>query len=301
MRWLANNLGLKALSVVIALVMWVFVRVEERSEQILRISILYTNLPESLIVVSEQLPQVQVTVEGSRTMLAQLQQGVPAYSIDLGDSSAGSQQFRIEPERLQLPRGVDVVRILPSVIEVELRKTMTRRLPVKAILPSNGIAEGYQLANVEITPNQVQIDVAEGELQGVESLSTYALPIDQRKSDWNGVVQIDTDRFHVKSITTREVEVFVQIAPKLAERTIANVPIVVRGLDTRYKTRQQQVTVKVNGPENLVKRLTPEAIAAYVLVKNPLPTPSRVPVFADLPAQVVLQEISPAEVTLERR
>lgn len=300
-RLLSDNWGLKLLSVVIALVVWIFVRVEERSEQILRVSVLYSNLPESLVVVGEQVPQFQLVVEGSRSLLAQIQGGLNPYTIDLGGSSPGIQEFRIDVEKVQLPRGVNVVRIVPSLIEVDLREVQTYRLPVKAILAPDSIADGFEIANVEIEPSIIEISVAKGELDGKEVLRTEMIPMKQRKSDWSGVVAIASDTTHIKSMTTRDVEIFVQVVPKMVERSINDVPIAVRGLDNRYAPRQKTATIKIVGPETLVKRLTVDTVSAYVQVKNPLPAAARLPVFAGLPDQIVLLEIIPAEVVVDGR
>ncbi|RMF16588.1 MAG: hypothetical protein D6761_06005 [Candidatus Dadabacteria bacterium] len=300
MRWLTANWPLKLLSLAIAIVLWVFVRVEARNELALRVPLQYANIPEQLVMISDPEPELQVVVEGPGTLLASLERESQTYKIDFEDARPGRQEVRISTDRIRLPRGVHVLRVVPSVIEVEFAQTERKMLPVRAILAEDSIAPGYEIGNVEIEPERIEIVAAKTELAGLEALETETLPLHGAKTDWSGVVQLKTDALHIKSITTREVDVYVKVVPVMVERLIADVPVQVRGPREQYRLSPDRATVRVFGPENLVKKLTPEAVEVYVNVRRPISGRARLPVMVDLPEQVALMDIQPSEVIVER-
>ncbi len=295
--WLTNNLGLKLVSVSLALLIWIFVRVEEKGEVVIRMPVRFTNVPEQLVIVGDPVPEIQVVVEGPRTQLAQVEPGVLPYSIDLAEVDPGTHEFRIDPREISLPLSVHVVRILPSIIETTLEQARTYRLPVQARLTGT-LAEGFEIAAVEIEPESVQLVAARGQLDETDALQTEPIALDGKKSDWSGIVQIELDGLDLKSVTTREAEVFVQILPKMVNREISGIPVSVTGFDGQLRTKPASVGVKVMGPENIVKRLAPDNIRGYVEVQRPPATTTQVPVYVDLPDQVVLISVNPARVSV---
>lgn len=293
--WFSNNLWLKGLSLTIALVIWVFVRVEQMGEVLLRVPVRYVGVPESLVVVGDTVPEVEMVVEGPRTLLAQLDREGQSYTVDLSDAKPGIVQSRIRAESINLPRGVSIVRIMPAVIETELRPTQSKRLPVQARLTGN-VAPGYEISNVEIEPDSVEVVAAAGDLDGVAAVRTVPINIEGQKSDWSGVVELAIDEWNIKSITTREVDVFYQVVPKMVENRIDDVPVIVRGPNGGYRVVPASVRIRVMGPENLVSKLSRESLTAVVDVRQVLSGASELPVTVRLPDQVVLLAVEPQRV-----
>lgn len=297
-RWttlVTENLWLKALSVGIALVLWIFVRAEEKGEVILRLPIRFLDIPEELVIVGDPVPQVQIVVDGPRTLVSQVDRVVQPYAIDLANSEAGTVEFRIAPDQISLPRGVEISRIMPSVVRVELQRTKRYRLPVQARLTGT-LAPGYEVGGVEIEPSTIEIVTARGELDGVETIRTEPISVQDRRSDWNGSIPLDLSGLNVKSITSREVDVFLRVIPKITERRLTGVPVEVRGPGGPYGARPRTVDLRIMGPEGLLRNLSPASLVATVDLPGALNRTSPQPLRVRLPDQVVLLEVLPARV-----
>lgn len=293
--WLTENFWLKGLSFLIAFVLWVFVRVEEKAELVMRLPVQYTDVPEELVIVGDPVPEIQLVVDGPRTLLTQANQNVRPYTVSLEGAEEGSQQVRIRPEKIDLPRGVEVVRVLPSLIETSLAPAMRKRLPVRARLVGD-LVSGYEISSVELEPERIEVVAARSELQERDAILTEGIDIEGRKSDWSGIVNLDLDGLHVKSITTRQAEVYVEVVPKMVERTIEEVPVAVRGVEDGYRLEPSAITIRVMGPQNLLEKMSAESIRGYVEMRSPLRTATERSVVVDLPDQAVLLSVSPDRV-----
>ncbi len=298
MRWtrhFTENAWLKSLSIAIALMLWLFVRAEEKAELVLRVPIRFVNVSEQLVLMGEAVPQVQIVVDGPRTLVAQVDRAAAPYTVDLAEAGPGAFEVRIAPDRLPLPRGVEVSRIIPSVIEAELRRTKRYRLPVQARL--NGVlANGHEVGGVEIEPSTVEIVTAEGELDTAETIRTEPISVQDRRSDWNGSVPLDLAGLNVKSVTSREVDVFLRVVPRMTERTLQGVAVEVRGPGGPYSARPQVVNLKIMGPEALLRNISASSLSATIDLSGSLQKATPLPVRVRLPDQVVLLEVTPPRV-----
>lgn len=298
MRWtrlFTENIWLKSLSIAIALVLWLFVRAEEKSELVLRVPIRFTNVPDGLVLMGDAVPQVQIVVDGPRTLVAQVDRTAVPYTVDLADATPGAFEVRIAPDKLPLPRGVEVSRIIPSVVEAELRRTKRYRLPVQARLTGN-LAAGHEVGGVEIEPSTIEIVTAEGELDTAETIRTEPISVQDRRSDWNGSIPLDLAGLNVKSVTSREVDVFLRVVPRMTERTLRGVAVEVRGPGGPYAARPRMVDLKIMGPEALLRNVGASSLTATIDLTGVLQRSTPLPVRVRLPDQVVLLEVSPPRV-----
>lgn len=295
---LRRNGSLKVLSLFIALMLWLFVRAEEDAELVLRMPVRFVNVPEEMVIIGDTVPEIQIMVQGPRTLISQVERAVPPYSIDLGLAEVGAQQFRISPERVSLPRRVEVSRVIPSVIEVELRAVQAYRLPVQARLAGN-LAPGHEISEVDIEPALIEIVTARGELDEAEAIRTDPIDVSGRRGDWSGLVPLDLGRLNLKSITTREVEVFLQIVPRMAERELGGVGVEVQGPGGPYRVVPATVGIRVMGPETLVRNLNADNLTAVIELDGATSTVQRRAPRVRLPEQVVLLEVRPAQVEIQ--
>jgi hypothetical protein len=120
MRWrrrrlillLVRNRTLKLFSVTFACGLWLFVNYGERdAEKTLVVPVELRNLPSELVVIGKRVEYVDLRVSGPGTLLSQLNS--KKITLDLTGVRPGPSSFRINAERLSLPRGVKALRISP--------------------------------------------------------------------------------------------------------------------------------------------------------------------------------------------
>ncbi|MEK6629188.1 MAG: CdaR family protein, partial [Acidobacteriota bacterium] len=103
-----RHVGLKALSVAIAVLLWFAVGGEKIVERSLRSPLELQNIPEGLEVVGDAPGNVNVRVRGSSSALGQLSTGDVVTVLDLSTARAGRNLVYLTPDFVRVPFGVEV-------------------------------------------------------------------------------------------------------------------------------------------------------------------------------------------------
>ena len=180
-KLLTENWTLKLLSLVFALVLWMFIMGERRLEVGYRVPLEVQNIPAGLMIANEVPSLVDVRVSGPRTLLMKVSEGDISIAVDLTDLQPGLTTFKRLEERLNLPSGLRVTRLSPSFIDLKLERIKDKRVPIKIALQGDPL-QGYQVGKVRATPDKVVISGAETELKSVREVTTEPI-------DLNGVNQ----------------------------------------------------------------------------------------------------------------
>ncbi len=118
----AHNLGIKALALFLATVLWLFVTTGQRTEIDLALPVVFMNLPPGLTIVNRPPSRVDVRLAGPRILLLRLGAERLPVRLDLKGAGEGTTRFPEVESNLQTPPGVRVTRVTPAVIEVMLAK-----------------------------------------------------------------------------------------------------------------------------------------------------------------------------------
>lgn len=174
-KLLTENWTLKLISLVFALILWMFIMGERRQEVGYRVPLELRNIPAELMIANEVPSLVDVRVSGPRTLLMKVSEGDISIAVDLTDLQPGLTTFKRLEERLNLPSGLRVTRLSPSFIDLKLERIKQKRVPVKVALSGEPL-QGYQIGRVKAVPDRVLISGAESELKSVHEVTTE--PID---------------------------------------------------------------------------------------------------------------------------
>ena len=115
-----HNWWLKLVSLGLAYVLWVVVTQAPPVEVGLTVPLELRNLPANLQVAGEIPTRVHVQVRGPEGQLRMLEPEEVAVAVDLSGLAAGNHSFRLEAANVELPPGVEVVRIIPDEVRLEL-------------------------------------------------------------------------------------------------------------------------------------------------------------------------------------
>ncbi|MCC6345935.1 MAG: hypothetical protein IT388_01970 [Nitrospirales bacterium] len=170
-----RNMGLKILSVVLALALWFFVTHHGRSEMALVVPVTFKNVPRGLELLRESVKSVTLNIQGQERLLKGLQPADIGVFVDLSGAKKGEEVYYFDKGTIVVPRTVEVVRIEPTSIRITLDESLTKRVPVKASLIGEP-ERGYRVASVRIHPSAVMVEGAKTELARVAFLRTE--PVD---------------------------------------------------------------------------------------------------------------------------
>ncbi|MBZ0155227.1 MAG: hypothetical protein K8I29_03310 [Alphaproteobacteria bacterium] len=204
-----RNIGLKLLSVILALSLWFFVTYHGQSEMALVAPVTFKNVPRGLEILRESVKSVTLNVQGQERLLKSLRPVDIGVSVDLAGAKKGESVYYFDKSSVVVPRSVEVVRIEPASIRVTLDESLTKVVPVKASLI--GLPEkGYRVASVEIHPSAVAVEGAKAELARVAFLRTEPVDITGLDGDITQKVRLNSNGKNIR-LTTYDVTLHISI------------------------------------------------------------------------------------------
>ncbi len=259
-----RHLGLKFLSVAVALGLWFTVAGEQTVERSLRVPLEVRNRPARFELVENPPTTVDVRVRGQSDLLSHLEQGDVLATVDLSSARAGRRFFNLTRSSVRAPFGVEVVEVSPGTIPLSFEPTMTRQVPVVPMTEGEP-ASGYLAGKPTVEPATVEVTGPESALQRLKEVTTEPVSLAGARQVVRERVAIGTPDASVRLSSAVTASVTVPVAP-LPERTLAQVPIHLRnagkGVSAQAVPGATAVTVK--GASEAIGALHPDSIAAFV-------------------------------------
>ena len=166
---LMSPAALWAISIITAIIMWIYVTGMDESTYITRkftCPLEYRSL-DSQAILRGRLSEVDVEIRGPEEAIMRLDyNSVNAY-VDARNLVPGK-KYTVNIN-VDTPSNINLVSCFPSQVVLDLVRQITRLMTVDTVLPQN-IPEGYYLENVGIIPKEVGIRGAEDDVAKVGSL-----------------------------------------------------------------------------------------------------------------------------------
>jgi YbbR domain-containing protein len=248
-RWLRSavfdNVGLKFLSMVLAVTVFLLVNTDKDREITARVGVSYT-LPEDKVLVSGRVDEVRVTIKGSWRRLRKFdERQVDRINLDLRRASTG--EIAISNDMIHLPSGIVVTSISPRAVHVAFDKRVDKVVEVSAVVTGHP-QHGYIVAEVKPVPATVQLRGAEGVLAALTAIRTREISLEGRSDSFATETEVvSPDGVDVASNT--EVSVQVRIDEELVSRKLPGLAVQGVGVGdaTRWKITPAQVDVMLTG------------------------------------------------------
>lgn len=119
---LTENLSIKLLSLGLAAALWVLATGAKDAVMDVSVPVTFRNMPPGLALAGDVPARVEVTVAGSRLRFLGLRPNELSLALDLKDLGEGTATFGGIEKRLDIPAGVTVMRVYPSVLRLKLVK-----------------------------------------------------------------------------------------------------------------------------------------------------------------------------------
>lgn len=153
-----HNFGLKLLSLIIAIVLWLAVVRDPLAEVVVKIPIEFRHVPQNLDFTSEHIPQAEIRVRGPERIVRGLDQEEVHASVDLANATSGEHTYDLNVRGVRVPRSVEVVQVMPAQLRINFDKDVTRQVPVRARVIGT-FAPGVQLAPEGIIADPAEVSV----------------------------------------------------------------------------------------------------------------------------------------------
>jgi hypothetical protein len=124
-KWVLTNWGLKLLALVVSFLLWAAYTSEPFVEVGYVAPLEYLNIPTHLELSGDVQTHVRVYVRGRAAVLRRLSPTDLAIQVNLTGTVSGESLVRITASQIDVPLGLEVVRIIPSEIRVRLTEHPT--------------------------------------------------------------------------------------------------------------------------------------------------------------------------------
>ncbi len=295
-----RHVGLKLLSIAVAVLLWLVVAGDPIGERALRVALELTRTPDGLELVGPVADTVAVRFRGQASRLSGLGPGDVSVVVDLEGVRPGRRLFALTPTHVTAPYGLDVIQITPATLTLSFESRASRLLPVRPQIEGTPVA-GHSVTNVSVTPSQVQIEGPESAVADLTSVATEPVSVEQATTLVREAVALDLPESGVRlAAGAGTAVVTVTVSADTTERTIAAVPIAVRGGQDGMAAAPAAASVTVQGASGVVAALTPADILLYVDALDGGGTRD-LAVRAESSPRYVVRSIVPSAVRLSRR
>jgi YbbR domain-containing protein len=293
-RFLERNIGLRLISLALAIGLWIFVNAGQRAApETFHVPVSYRDLPLGFILTNPHPDSVTIQVTGPRTLLSIIDPSRLTLRLDLTGVGIGQASFKISPDAFSVPRHTEVTSIVPSQIVLDIDKNISREVPVHLVVTGEA-GDGYRIVGVEATPARVTIRGPSRALAHVDQVETEPLSAAGLTGDLSRNVDLmspsNTVRLEPDEVTAR-----ITVAEAIADRQFRGVPIAVRDTDLGYRMDPRRVNLVVRGPSLALAKLDLKT-AAYIEAAGFGPGAYSVPVQLNLPDGIALVRQSPEKV-----
>ena len=260
-----RHLGLKSISVAIAVALWFAVAGEEVVERTLRVPLDLHNQPATLELLDGAPPTVEVRVRGASSQLSQLDAGDVVAVVDLSTAKTGRRYFHLTRDHVRVPFGVEVTQVAPGTIQLMFELSDSRTVPVEPSIEGEP-ADGYEVAATRCDPARVKVIGPASALKPLRVAITEPVSVTGAKAPIRETVTVGLIDSRLRLDRPIDAVVVVDIVPTPVQRAVKNVPVRIRNAGARLTAQvvPPVVTVLAEGPKDIIDALRPDQIEAYV-------------------------------------
>ena len=213
MNFITKNKTIKVISLILAIILWVFVKSKSGGEVGLVVPLEFYLVPPSFIVTNVTDEAINVRINGSFMQLERLSTREIRARIDLSRARPGTNSFDILPDNFNISKTLDITQISPSSVKVELDHVIEKMVHVKPAVKGKP-ARGYRVTKMSVNPPYINLQGARGQLTGLKEVSTEEVDISDLKETVEVEVPMRIADLRLKKAVKRTVKITIVIEEK---------------------------------------------------------------------------------------
>ena len=300
MIWPFRHLGLKLLSLGLALLLWMVVSGEETVERGLRVPLELQQVPAGLELLGEVPATVDVRVRGASGTLSRVGTGDVMAVLDLRGARAGRRLFPLTPEQMRVPFGVEVVQITPPAVAMAFELSGSREVPIMPAVDGKP-APGYVIGRMVAEPPTVEVIGPESAVKRATEVLAEPVSVTGAKGPVRETVVLGLLDPSLRLKAARSASVTVQILPAPLERTLRNRPVHLRNVGPHLDAQAVPAAVEltIRGNRDALNRVDADDVVAFIDLAGLGPGEYSLTVHADSSIDAGVMRIEPASVQVQ--
>lgn len=267
-RSVTENLGLKLIAALVAILLVAFVRLQAKVERWVDVEVnVRRPAPITGVVLTTEPPDtVRVTLRGRESVIESVKKNpIPPVEMDVSTrTELGSFTHYFEPEDFNFKSGVDVVGINPDSVLMTVERLVTRRVPIRVKtsgrLDAGRILDGGPVAD----PGEIMVSGPSSVVRNLLSLDTNLVDIeglDVGEHDF----QVPLQRIDGLTVSRDQIDVKVIVKWSMGQRMLSGLLVQQDGQDrVGVEIRPAEVAVSLVGPQVALDKLDPSLVGAIV-------------------------------------
>ena len=298
-----RDLWLKGLAVALAVLLWFSVVVQPVVERGLQVPLDLENVPDGLAIAGDLPETIDVRVRGLSTIVNVLESGDVVAVLDLSGERPGRRLFDLFASRIDAPSGVQVTSVFPATLTLTLEPAGAPR--TVAIVPDieGTPAEGFTMGRITTEPPTVDVIGPETRLQELREALTEPVLVNGAVQRVEAEVTVGMADPTLRPVAPLSARVTVEIVPAPLERTLHDVPVLLRATAGASVPiiEPEKITVGLRGPRSLIRELDAAAVRAYVHLDDLRPGRYSRPVTIESSGELSVTHIDPPFVLITLR
>jgi hypothetical protein len=184
-----RNLGLKVFSLLVATFLWGVVLGEQKVDVTVTVP-LALNLPPRLMLVNDPPESLEVHLRGPRTLVTSLTPREVTLSEPPGTLAEGEHLLPIREDLIRVPRGIQVVDVLPRRIRVVVETAVEREVEVSPRV-EGALPEGFVVRRLTPTPARIRVVGPPSELRRLTQVRTLPISLTGHTASFSAHVQLE--------------------------------------------------------------------------------------------------------------
>jgi YbbR domain-containing protein len=261
---LFENVGLKFVSLVLALTVFILVNTGQDREIVARVGVSYT-LPDDKELVSGHIDAVRITVRGPWNRIRHFdERELDRVDLDLTHMRGGD--VPITPDMIKLPAGLTLTSITPRFVHVVFEAKRTKEQvaiePVFAGEPQHGYV--VDEAALKRALPHVTVRGADGVVSALSSVHTETIPLTGRSESF--AVEVQLAPLDGLTVAPDRLTIEVPLVEKTEDRTLESLPVAIDGDadPARLKLEPPVVDVVVHGKLLGLERFVQHGVAVHI-------------------------------------
>jgi YbbR domain-containing protein len=173
---ITKNPTLKVISLILAMILWLFVKSKSEGDVGLVVPLEFVHCPSNLIVTAVSEDAITVRIVGPLSQLERLSTKEGRARIDLSGARQGTNTFDIIPDNFNIPKALKITQISPASVNIELDHVMDRVVHVKAVVRGKP-ARGYHVTKIAVDPPYVNLQGAKSQLVNLREVLTEEIDV----------------------------------------------------------------------------------------------------------------------------
>jgi YbbR domain-containing protein len=281
---LSKNWDIRLIAAIIALVLWLLVLASKAIEATKEVPVVYKT-SEGLVVGPNSPEKVLFRLSGARAFLRSVLERPDTIIVNLESEKKGSALVRFFSDSIEVPLGVRVAEVSPSIVNIKIEKIRSKWVPLRLVF-SGSPPSGFELKETSLSPEKVLVKGPSSVIPTVKWVQTQAIDLNELKESTSMQVDVTELGSNLDVEVMKSPVATLEIIRKQENLVIGDVPIKISEDDERVvQLTPSTVEVILKGAPEKLQSFDKSSLKASVSLKN-----LQRRVFHDLSVSVELPE-----------